>query len=87
MELTLDRFGDDFDVDAQDNDATARSMSSSRASSVMGSTTAVNFVQIFSVQIFVYLPNNLIYSKTKNIILLFYSKILLTISKEVFNNI
>ena len=45
---------DDLDVDAQDNDATARSMSSSRASSVMGSTSAVRFVQIFSIQIFVY---------------------------------
>ena len=40
---------DDLDVDAQDNDATARSMSSSRASSVMGSTSAVRFVQIFSI--------------------------------------
>ena len=45
---------DDLDVDAQDNDATARSMSSSRASSVMGSTSAVRFVQIFSIQIFIY---------------------------------
>ena len=45
---------DDFDVDAQDNDATARSMSSSRASSVMGSTSAVRFVQIFYIQIFCY---------------------------------
>ena len=44
---------DDLDVYAQDNDAAARSMSSSRASSVMGSTSAVNFVQIFSSQIFV----------------------------------
>ena len=45
---------DDVDVDAQDNDAAARSMSSSRASSVMGSTSAVRFVQIFSIQIFCY---------------------------------
>ena len=45
---------DDLDVDAQDNDATARSMSSSRASSVMGSTSAVRFVQIFYIKIFCY---------------------------------
>ena len=38
----------------QDNDAAARSMSSSRASSVMGSTSAVRFVQIFYIQIFCY---------------------------------
>ena len=45
---------DDVDVDAQDNDAATRSMSSSRASSVMGSTSAVRFVQIFYIQIFCY---------------------------------
>lgn len=45
---------DDLDVYAQDNDAAARSMSSSRASSVMGSTSAVRFVQIFYIQIFCY---------------------------------
>ena len=42
------------DDDAQDNDAAPRSMSSSRASSVMGSTSAVRFVQIFYIQIFCY---------------------------------